>query len=115
MVNLVLEWIEEQGGVEYFERYNREKAQLIYDEIDKDDFYRGAVDKDSRSLMNITFRLPSEDLEAQFLEEAKENDLVRLKGHRSVGGIRASLYNACRQESVEKLQQFMAQFRKKNG
>ncbi len=115
MVNLMMEWMEEKGGVEYFEKYNREKAQTIYDEIDKDDFYRGAVDKDSRSLMNITFRLQNEDLEAKFLEEAEENDLVKLKGHRSVGGIRASLYNACRQESVDALQQFMADFRKNNG
>lgn len=115
MVNLMLEWILKKGGLEYFEKYNREKANLLYDEIDRDDFYRGAVKKDSRSLMNATFRLPAEELERKFLLEAEEQDLFTLKGHRSVGGIRASLYNACRRESVEKLVSFMKQFRADNS
>jgi len=115
MVNLVLEWIEDKGGLSYFEKYNKEKAELVYNEIDKDDFYRGAVEKDSRSLMNITYRLPSEELEAKFLSEAKDHNLVALKGHRSVGGIRASIYNACPRESVETLVNFMKDFREKNG
>ncbi|TYP92524.1 phosphoserine aminotransferase apoenzyme [Fodinibius salinus] len=115
MVNLVLEWIEEQGGLSYFEKFNKEKATLVYDEIDADDFYRGAVDKDSRSLMNATFRLPTEQLEQKFLGEAAEHNLLALKGHRSVGGIRASMYNACPRESVETLIQFMRDFRKNNG
>lgn len=115
MVNLVLEWIEEKGGLSYFKKFNEEKAALVYDEIDRDDFYRGAVEKDSRSLMNITFRLPSEELEAQFLSEAEKHDLYTLKGHRSVGGIRASIYNACPRESVEALVDFMKDFRDKNG
>lgn len=115
MVNLVLEWIQDQGGLSYFKKYNEEKAGLVYDTIDADDFYRGAVEEDSRSLMNITFRLPSEELEAQFLSEAKEHDLYALKGHRSVGGIRASIYNACPRESVEALVNFMKDFRKENG
>lgn len=115
MVNLVLEWVEEKGGLSYFKKFNEDKATLVYDEIDKDDFYRGAVQKDSRSLMNITFRLPSEELEAKFLSEATEHDLYTLKGHRSIGGIRASIYNACPRESVEALVNFMADFRKNNG
>lgn len=115
MVNYVLEWIEEKGGLSYFKEFNENKAALIYDEIDKDDFYRGAVEKDSRSLMNITFRLPSEELEEEFLSESVEHDLYTLKGHRSVGGMRASIYNACPRESVEALVNFMADFRKNNG
>ena len=115
MVNLVLEWMEEKGGLSYFEDYNRGKAKKIYEEIDKDDFYRGAVEKESRSLMNITFRLPSEELEQEFLSQATKSDLYALKGHRSVGGIRASIYNACPQESVDALVSFMREFRVKNG
>lgn len=114
MVNLVLEWIEQQGGIEYFADINKRKAQLLYDEIDRDDFYRGAVQKDSRSLMNVTYRLPTEELEQKFLREAAENNLVALKGHRSVGGIRASIYNACPVESVKILVNFMQDFRDKN-
>ncbi|NGP88414.1 3-phosphoserine/phosphohydroxythreonine transaminase [Fodinibius halophilus] len=115
MVNLVLEWVQEKGGLPYFKQFNEKKAALLYDEIDSDDFYRGAVEKDSRSLMNATFRLPSEELEEKFLSEAKEHDLMTLKGHRSVGGIRASMYNACPRESVETLVNFMKDFRKNNG
>lgn len=115
MVNLVLEWVQEKGGLKYFKKFNEEKAGLVYDEIDKDDFYRGAVEKDSRSLMNATFRLPSEELEAKFIAEAEKQDLFTLKGHRSVGGIRASMYNACPRESVETLVNFMQDFRSQNG
>lgn len=115
MVNLVLEWIQDKGGLDYFESFNKEKANLLYDEIDGDDFYRGAVEKESRSLMNATFRLPTEELEAKFLSEAEEQNLYTLKGHRSVGGIRASMYNACPMESVETLVDFMKTFRKENG
>jgi len=115
MVNYVLEWIQDKGGLEYFKSFNEKKANLLYEELDKDDFYRGTVRKDSRSLMNVTFRLSSEDLEAKFLKEAANNELVNLKGHRSVGGIRASIYNACPMESVEALVSFMREFRDKNG
>ncbi|MEX0994323.1 MAG: 3-phosphoserine/phosphohydroxythreonine transaminase [Balneolaceae bacterium] len=115
MVNYVLEWIEEKGGISYFESFNNDKANLLYTEIDRDDFYRGTAEKESRSRMNVTFRLENEDLEAKFLKEAVEHDLYNLKGHRSVGGIRASIYNACRRESVETLVQFMQEFRAKNG
>lgn len=115
MVNLVLDWIEQKGGLSYFESFSQKKASLLYGEIDKDDFYRGAVEKESRSLMNATYRLPSEELEQKFLSEAAENGLVALKGHRSVGGIRASMYNAMPMESVEALVSFMQEFRDKNG
>ncbi len=115
MVNLVLEWIQEKGGLSYFENFSKEKASLLYGEIDKDDFYSGAVEKESRSQMNATYRLPSEELEQKFLNEAAENGLVALKGHRSVGGIRASMYNAMPMESVEALVSFMKHFRDKNG
>lgn len=115
MVNMVLEWIQEQGGLEHFTQLSREKAALLYDEIDSDDFYRGTVGNDSRSLMNVTFRLPSEELERMFLGEASEHGMVALKGHRSVGGIRASIYNACPLESVKALAGFMRDFRDKNG
>lgn len=115
MVNLVLEWIEKQGGLSYFEKFSAEKASLVYDEIDRDDFYRGAVEKGSRSKMNITFRLPNEELEQKFLDEAVKHDLYALKGHRSVGGIRASIYNACSIDSVKALVDFMTDFRQNNG
>ena len=115
MVNYVLEWVEEKGGLSYFEKFNTEKADLLYGEMDKDDFYRGTVENASRSKMNVTFRLPTEDLEKTFLSEAAENDLFALKGHRSVGGIRASIYNACELESVKALVAFMQEFRHKNG
>ncbi|MEX2463295.1 MAG: 3-phosphoserine/phosphohydroxythreonine transaminase, partial [Balneolaceae bacterium] len=95
MVNYVLEWVEGKGGLNWFETFNREKAGLLYSEIDKDDFYRGTVEKNSRSFMNVTYRLQNEELEKKFLSEAADHDLSALKGHRSVGGIRASIYNAC--------------------
>jgi phosphoserine aminotransferase len=111
MVNLVLEWIQDKGGLSYFEKFSQLKADLLYQEIDNDDFYRGTAELTSRSQMNVTFRLPTEELEAEFLKKAAENDLVALKGHRSVGGIRASIYNACPLESVETLTYFMQSFR----
>ncbi|MCC5943177.1 MAG: 3-phosphoserine/phosphohydroxythreonine transaminase [Balneolaceae bacterium] len=115
MVNYVLGWIEEKGGLDAFVKMNDEKANLLYDEIDRDDFYRGTVEKEARSKMNVTFRLGNEELEKVFLSEAAQNDLVALKGHRSVGGIRASIYNACELSSVEALVSFMKEFRDKNG
>lgn len=114
MVNYVLEWIQDKGGLSYFEKFNTEKADLLYNELDKDEFYRGTVDKESRSKMNVTFRIKDESLESTFLSEASKHDLVALKGHRSVGGIRASIYNACPMESVEALVSFMQDFRSNN-
>lgn len=115
MVNLVLKWVEDQGGIAHFQKINAKKANILYREIDKDDFYKGSAEKASRSKMNVTFRLPDETLEERFVREAYENDLVALKGHRSAGGIRASIYNACRLESVEALVSFMDHFRNKYG
>lgn len=115
MVNLVLKWVEEKGGVTYFEQLNEKKSNLLYRTIDTDDFYRGTAQKGSRSKMNVTFRLRSKEMEGQFLDEAEKHDLVALKGHRTVGGIRASIYNACTLESVEALVDFMKYFRSKNG
>ena len=96
-------------------RENEAKAQLIYDAIDATQFYRGHADMDSRSIMNVTFRLPSEELEKQFAAEATAQGLDGLKGHRSVGGIRASIYNALPLTAVEALVAFMNEFEKKNG
>jgi phosphoserine aminotransferase len=115
IVKLVLEWIKKQGGLARLEKINKEKAELLYQTIDATDFYRGTVQKDSRSIMNITFRLPSEDLEKSFIAQALENGLLGLKGHRSVGGIRASIYNAVPLEAVNALVKFMKDFEKKNG
>ncbi len=115
MVNLVLKWVEEKGGVSYFEQLNNEKARLLYAHIDADDFYRGTADKESRSRMNVTFRLRDEALEQQFVSEAEAAGLVALKGHRSVGGIRASIYNAMPMTGVQALCDFMADFRTRHG
>ncbi len=115
IVKLVLEWMKAQGGLEKIEAVNRQKAQLLYDILDQSSFYRGTARKDSRSLMNVTFRLPNEDLEKKFVAEALENGMLGLKGHRSVGGIRASIYNAVPLEAVERLADFMKKFEKTNG
>ncbi|MFU1794085.1 3-phosphoserine/phosphohydroxythreonine transaminase [Paenibacillus azoreducens] len=116
MVNEVLKWIEEQGGLAGVEQANRKKAGLIYDIIDSSEgFYRGPVDAGSRSLMNITFRLASEELEKQFIKESEQAGFVGLKGHRSVGGLRASTYNAVPYESCKALADFMADFKKSHG
>jgi len=116
VVNLVMKWLEEtMGGLEKMERYNREKGDILYKAIDETDFYRGTADKEDRSFMNVTFRLPSEDLEKRFVAEALNNGLGGLKGHRSVGGCRASIYNACSREAVEALVSFMKEFARKNG
>jgi phosphoserine aminotransferase len=113
-ISLVLKWLEETiGGLEKMEALNREKAGRLYDFFDQSDFYRGTADEDSRSLMNVTFRLPSEDLEKRFISEALEAGLGGLKGHRSVGGCRASIYNATGMKSIEALVDFMKDFEKK--
>jgi len=115
-VQLVLKWLEESiGGLEKMEAVNRKKGNIIYSFIDSGKFYRGTAAADSRSLMNVTFRLPNEDLEKKFIQQATENKLGGLKGHRSVGGCRASLYNATTVEAVEALVDFMKHFEEKNG
>lgn len=115
ILNLVCKWVKERGGLEAIYRENQEKARLIYDAIDETDFYRGHAAKEARSLMNVTFRLPSEELEKKFAREATEAQLDGLKGHRSVGGIRASIYNAFPREGCEALSEFMREFERRNG
>jgi len=116
IINLVCEHIKKHGGLAVMERKNEEKAKILYDAIDRSDgFYRGHVEPAARSLMNVTYRLPSEELEKQFTSEATEQGLDGLKGHRSVGGIRASIYNAFPKEGVEALVEFMRDFANKNG
>jgi len=115
VVKLVLEWIKKQGGLAAVEKVNRAKQELVYGVFDKHpDYYKGTADKDSRSWMNVTFRLPSEDLEKKFIAEGKAAGLGGLKGHRSVGGCRASIYNAMTLEGCEKLVEFMEAFKKAN-
>ena len=115
IIKLVLEWMKSVGGVEAIEKINTEKAELLYNAIDATDFYKGTVEKNSRSLMNVPFRLPSEDLEKEFVTQAIQSDIIGVKGHRSVGGIRASIYNAVSLDSVKALVTFMKEFERKNG
>lgn len=116
IINLVCEHIKKHGGLDEMKKKNEEKATILYDAIDQSDgFYRGHADKAARSTMNVTFRLPSEELEKQFASEATAQGLDGLKGHRSVGGIRASIYNAFPKEGVEALVDFMKDFTPKNG
>ncbi len=116
VVGRVLRWLRELGGLAEIAKRNEAKAALLYDAIDASGgFYRGHARKESRSRMNVTFRLPTEDLEEHFLKEAGPADLAGLKGHRSVGGLRASIYNACPIESVRALVDFMADFKKRRG
>jgi phosphoserine aminotransferase len=115
-ISLVLKWLEETiGGLEKMEQINKEKAGTLYDYIDQTDFYRGTAEKESRSLMNVTFRLPSEELETKFVAQASKQDMGGLKGHRSVGGCRASIYNATGMDGVNALVDFMKEFEKKEG
>ena len=114
---LVFKWaLNDIGGLEKVQAMNQEKAAILYKAIDaSDNYYRGHAEADCRSLMNVTFRLPSEDLEKKFIKEATAAGLDGLKGHRSVGGLRASIYNAFPKAGVEKLVEFMADFQKNNG
>jgi len=116
IIDLVCRHLKEIGGLAEMEKRNEEKAKILYDAIDgSDGYYRGHADNAARSLMNVTFRLPSEELEKQFASEATAQGLDGLKGHRSVGGIRASIYNAFPREGVEALVAFMKDFSQKNG
>jgi phosphoserine aminotransferase len=100
------------GGLEKIAAFNKEKAALLYDFIDASNFYRATARPDSRSLMNVTFRLPSEELEQKFIKEATAKGFGGLKGHRSVGGCRASIYNAATMEGIKALVAFMDTFQK---
>ncbi len=114
-MGLVLKWLHAMGGLPVIEKMNQDKGALLYQAIDGSSFYRGHARKDSRSLMNITFNLPTPELEAKFVKEATAQSLDGLKGHRSVGGCRASIYNAFPRAGVEKLVRFMEEFAKNNG
>lgn len=115
VAGLVFKWLLNMGGLDEMYRRNVEKAKILYDAIDASNgFYKGTVVPEYRSLMNVTFRLPNEELEKKFIEEAKKRNFDGLKGHRSVGGIRASIYNAFPKKGVEDLVTFMEEFRKNN-
>jgi phosphoserine aminotransferase len=116
VIGLVLEWIESQGGVQGMEKRNKAKAKLLYDTIESSSgFYRCPVEKSSRSRMNVVFRLGEEGLEKQFVKEAAAAGLVGTSGHRSVGGMRVSLYNAVTLEAVDALTSFMREFQRTRG
>ncbi|MEX2142704.1 MAG: 3-phosphoserine/phosphohydroxythreonine transaminase [Pirellulales bacterium] len=115
ITNLICKWLQsEVGGLTKMAERNREKARLLYEAVDSG-FYRGHAQPACRSQMNVTFRLPSEELEKAFVKQAEKHQLYELKGHRSVGGIRASIYNAMPLEGVKTLRSFMDEFRKRNG
>jgi len=115
VARLVLQWIKDNGGVAEIERRNNHKANLLYDCLDRSEFYRGIAQRDHRSIMNVTFKLPSEELTEQFVMKAEKEGLYALKGYRSVGGIRASLYNAMPVEGVQALVPFMKEFERLLG
>ncbi len=115
IMRLVLAWLLKQGGLAAIAARNARKADKLYAAIDRTGFYRGHATKDSRSRMNVTFRLPSEELEKKFIKDATAAGLDGLKGHRSVGGLRASIYNAFPEEGIDALVQFMGEFERRNG
>ncbi|NLJ95303.1 MAG: 3-phosphoserine/phosphohydroxythreonine transaminase [Clostridiaceae bacterium] len=114
MCGLVYQWIDKLGGVKAIGEINKEKAQKLYDYIDNSGFYKGTARKEDRSLMNVPFVCENQELEAQFVEEAEKEGLQNLKGHRSVGGMRASIYNAMPTEGIDALIKFMQDFAKRN-
>ena len=114
-LGLVMKWLIGQGGLAAIAKVNERKAKKLYAEIDRTGFYRGTAQKDSRSLMNVTFRLATEDLESAFVKEATAAGLDGLKGHRAVGGMRASIYNAFPEAGVDALVSFMKEFERKRG
>jgi len=115
IMRLVMTWLLKNGGLDAAEKKNVRKAEKLYAEIDRTGFYRGHAKKDARSRMNVTFRLPSEELEKTFAKDATAAGLDGLKGHRSVGGVRASIYNAFPEAGVDALVQFMQEFERRNG
>lgn len=115
IANLVFEWMLEKGGVPAMEKHNREKAALLYDFLDNSRLFKATVEQESRSIMNIPFITGNDDLDAKFLSEASKKGLKTLKGHRSVGGMRASIYNAMPREGVQALVDFMKEFEKANA
>ncbi|WP_026526485.1 3-phosphoserine/phosphohydroxythreonine transaminase [Butyrivibrio sp. VCD2006] len=115
MCGLVFKWLKEQGGLVEMKKRNEEKAAILYDFLDNSKMFKGTVRPEDRSLMNVPFVTDSDELNAKFIAEATANGLVSLKGHRSVGGMRASIYNAMPKEGVQKLVDFMESFEKTNG
>lgn len=115
VLGLVLQWLKDEGGVAAMEKVNNEKAALLYDVLDRSDFYQAFAAPEDRSVMNVTFNLPNDDTQSRFLEQALEAGLYALKGHRSVGGIRASIYNPMPRAGVQALADFMTEFERRNG
>ncbi len=116
IIDLVAKHLLKKGGLDEMYKLNLEKAKILYDAIDNSNgYYKGHAEKDCRSLMNVTWRMPNEELEAKFASEASKAGMVGLKGHRSVGGLRASIYNAFPKKGVEELVKFMKEFQQKNG
>ena len=115
ILKLVMEWMESLGGIAAVQKINEAKAGALYSTIDSSDFWRSPVNKADRSIMNVVWRRPSEELETAFVSEAKKAGMIGLKGHRSVGGIRASIYNAVPAAAIDALVEFMNDFEKKNG
>ena len=111
---LVFKWLKKLGGLEKMKEINVKKAKILYDFLDNSKLFKGTVEKNSRSLMNVPFVTGNEELDKKFIEEAKNNGLVQLKGHRTVGGMRASIYNAMPIEGVEALVEFMKKFEMEN-
>jgi len=114
IVKLVCEWIRAQGGVAAIEARNEAKAKLLYDYLDQSSLFNGTARHEDRSIMNVTFVTPSKELDAKFVSQAKEHGLINLKGHRSIGGMRASIYNAMPDHGVEALVEFMRRFEDEN-
>lgn len=115
VVGEVLKWLKKNGGLDAMEKRNRDKAKKLYDALDASSLFTGVAEKDDRSIMNVTFRSKSADLDQVFIKESEAAGFVDLKGHRSVGGMRASIYNAFPLEGIDALIQFIQQFEKKNG
>lgn len=116
LISLVAKWLKAQGGLDAIKTRNEEKAQILYEAIDASDgFYQGHAERQARSLMNVTFRLPNEELTEQFCAEAERSGLDGLRGHRSIGGVRASIYNAFPREGVEALVDHLADFARRRG
>ena len=115
ILGLVLEWVEQQGGLQAMQERNAKKAKMLYDYLDSSSFYQTQVAKEDRSMMNVTFATPSKELDALFVKQSIEDGMSNLKGHRAVGGIRASIYNAMPLEGVEHLLAFMKRFEAENG
>ena len=115
MAGKVFKWIKKKGGLEFFKQQNYSKSSKLYEYIDSSDFYSNNIDIENRSIMNVTFFLENDELDSPFLLHAEENGLLNLKGHRSVGGMRASIYNAMPLEGVEELIKYMKYFESKYG